>query len=177
MKVLDIVHDEQTQDRTREALQKKGLVIEKFADILIQQVQIDKLEGDQIMGNKQAGDRKIEVLVRDTATIHGDFVVADSMKDSFDKAVSAGISDELKRLLKDLSIAVGTMTQELSKQEAEDVAEDLETLVEQATREKPKRKWWSVSVDGLTQAAKNIGKVGEPVIDILKRIVPLLIAR
>jgi len=84
------------------------------------------------------------------------------------------MSSELQGLMKDLAIAVGRMTQKMSKEQAEDAAEDLKNLVEQAAREKPKRKWWSVSVEGLTQAAKNIGEIGKPVLDILERIVPIL---
>jgi hypothetical protein len=36
------------------------------------------------------------------------------------------------------------------------------------------RKWYSVSVDGLVKAAENIGKVGEPVIDLSRKVLSLL---
>jgi hypothetical protein len=131
--------------------------------------------GDKIEGDFIAGDQKMEVLLGDNATIYGDFVVANSIKNSFNKAHSSDMSNELlKDLLKELSIAVGKMSEKLPQEGAVDVAEDLETLVEQATRDKPKQKWWSVSIEGLTKAAENIGKVGEPVLNIISQIVPLL---
>jgi polyhydroxyalkanoate synthesis regulator phasin len=172
MKVLEIIEQEQAGYLTAE---QAGVFVEKFTGILVQQqTHIEKVEGDNIMGNKPTGEQKIEVLL-ENATIYGDFAVAHSIKDSFNKITASAVSNELKELIKELAVAVGKMTQEMPKEQAEDVAEDLKNLVEQATREKPKRKWWSVSVAGLTQAAKNIGKIGEPVMDILERTVPLLI--
>lgn len=135
---------------------------------------INLLQGDQIIGEKQMTTNKTEVLIGDNARITGDFVVANSIKNSFNRIASSSASDELKELLKELSVAVGNMTEHLPKEESEEVAEDLDKLVDQATQEKPKRKWWTVSVDGLVKAAEKIGEVGKPVLDLAAKIVPLL---
>lgn len=126
------------------------------------------------LGVLTMGDQKTEVLLGDNATISGDFVVANSIKNSFNKAKSSGVPDELKELLQELAIAVGKMSEALTAGEAKRVARALETLTDEATSEQPQKKWWSVSVDGLTEAAKSIGKIGEPIIQILARIVPFL---
>lgn len=52
------------------------------------------------MNDKQSSEHKIEVLVGQNATFSGDFVVADSIKNSFNKVAAADISHELKELLK-----------------------------------------------------------------------------
>jgi hypothetical protein len=171
MKVLEIIEQEQSSYLTSE---QAGVFVEKFTGILVQQqTHIENIEGDNVMGNTPTDEQKIEVLL-ENATIYGDFAVADSIKNSFNKVATSAASNELKDLIKELTVAVGKMTQEMPKEQAEDAADDLQKLVEQATSEKPKRKWWSVSVDGLTQAAKNVGKIGEPVLAILERLVPIL---
>jgi hypothetical protein len=128
----------------------------------------DLIQGDYVMG-----DKKIEILVED-ATISGDFVVADSIKDSFNKLVSSNAPNELKDLLKDLSIAVGKMIEALPKDEGKRVARALDTLIDEATSEKPQRRWWEVSIEGVTKAAKSVGEIGKPVLELVGKIVPLL---
>lgn len=120
------------------------------------------------------GDKKVEVKLGDKATFHGDFVLANSIKGSFNKAASADISKELRDMLKDLSVVVAKMVEALPKEEGKRVARALETLTEEAISEKPERQWWEVSVEGLTKAAKNIGEIGKPVLDIVARLVPIL---
>ncbi len=126
-------------------------------------------EGDQIMG-----DKKIEVTFGDGAVIHGDFVVANSIKDSFNKIESAKLSGDLKKSLKELTVAVGKMSEKLKKDEAQETARNLETLVLEATSEKPRRKWWELSIEGLKEAAINIGEVGKPVIELATQVALIL---
>ena len=109
-------------------------------------------------------DNRIEVTLGDGNVFHNsNLVVAKKIEDSFNKAASAEVSDELKDLLKELAVAVGKMSEDLSPEESEQVARDLETLTAEATSNKPRQKWWQLSVEGLEQAAKNVGKVGVPV--------------
>jgi len=126
-------------------------------------------EGDTIMG-----DKKVEVSVGDGTTIHGDFVVANSIKDSFNRVDSAEIPGNLKKSLKALSIAVGKMSEKLPKDDAEKVARDLETLTSEAISEKPRQKWWELSIEGLKEAAKNVGEIGKPVIELATNIAIIL---
>jgi hypothetical protein len=113
-------------------------------------------------------------LLGDNATIYGDFVVANSIRDSFNKAASANVSDEIKSLLKDLAVAVGKMSEKLSEEQAEKIVRDLETLTAEAISKKPRRKWWELSVEGLKEAAKNVGEIGKPVLELATHIVAAL---
>ena len=121
------------------------------------------------------GDKKTEVLVEGT-TINGDFVVADCIKDSFNKATSANTSIEIKELLEQLAIAVAKMSESLPKDEATRAARALDTMIDEASSKNPNREWWKVSADGLAKAAENVGKIGKPVLEILGKIVPILLA-
>jgi hypothetical protein len=140
----------------------KSFLDKKSAEVIVK-------EGDQIMG-----DKKIEVTFGDGAVIHGDFVVANSIKNSFNKIDSAKLSEDLKKSLKELSVAVGKMSEKLNKGQAQEAARNLETLVSEAISEKPRRKWWELSIEGLKEAAINVGEVGKPVIEIATQVAVIL---
>lgn len=125
--------------------------------------------GDYIMGDK------IKVTLGDNATIQGSFTVVNSIQNSFNKAKDATMDDDLKGLLTDLSIAIVRMIEDLSEEEGQRAARALQIIIDEATKENPDQKWWQVSVDGLTEAAENVGKVGKPVLDIVKQLVPILL--
>jgi hypothetical protein len=117
---------------------------------------------------------KIDVKLGDGTTIHGDFVVANSIKDSFNKVATSEVSDNLKDLLKDLTRQVGLMTQSLPVDKSKQAARDLETLTAEVTSKTPRTQWWQLSLAGL-EAAIAVGEVGKPVLEIAEKIVPLLL--
>jgi GTPase SAR1 family protein len=123
-----------------------------------------------------AGDNKmtkIDQTIRDSS-VGGSVVAAESIRDSFNLIEKAQVPEELKELLRQLTQAVEAMSKELPKEKAEEAAEDMQVLVEQATREKPNPKWYNVSIDGLVAAAKNLGKVGEAVIELTGKVRKIL---
>jgi hypothetical protein len=89
---------------------------------------------------------------------------------------SSEAPEDVKYLLMDLTKAVARMVADMPKTEGAEVARDLDSLTSEATSAKPRRKWWKLSIDGLTKAAKGVGKVGKPVLDIIAKLVPLLCA-
>ena len=100
--------------------------------------------------------------------------VTQQIQDSFNKAEAADIQAELKETLKQLATAVEAMNKELPVEKAAEAADDLNKLVEEATKPKPNKKWYSVSVEGLIKAAENLDKLGEPVISLSKKVLSLL---
>ena len=64
---------------------------------------------------------------------------------------------EKKALLEQLRREVEELVERLPPEKADEapqVAKDLEMLVEQATSDKPNRRWYSVSAEGLLEASK-----------------------
>jgi hypothetical protein len=104
----------------------------------------------------------------------GDIVLASTIQNSFNKVDTADIQPELKETLKRLATAVDMMNKSLPEEKAAKVAEDLGKLVDEATKSKPNKKWYSVSVKGLINAAKNLDKLGEPVINLSRKVLFLL---
>jgi hypothetical protein len=101
-------------------------------------------------------------------------VVTQKIQNSFNKAESANIQAELKETLKRLATAVEAMNKVLPANQATEAADDLSKLVEEATKPTPNKKWYSVSIDGLIKAAENVEKVGEPVINLSRKVLSLL---
>ena len=104
----------------------------------------------------------------------GNLVVGVSIENSFNRAEAADISTELKETLIKLIQAVEIMNKKLPEELAQKVASDLGQLVDQATKEIPNKRRYSVSVDGLTKAAENLGKIGKPVISLAGKVLALL---
>ena len=101
-------------------------------------------------------------------------VITQHIQDSFNKADKADIQVELKETLKELAEAVSAMNKELPEEQAAEATDDLEKLVDEATKPKPNKKWYSVSIEGLIKAAENLDKLGEPVISLSKKVLSLL---
>ncbi len=101
-------------------------------------------------------------------------VIRQTIQESFNKADAADIQAELKETLKQLTTAVETMNKSLPAERAAEAADDLSKLVDEATKPNPSQKWYSVSVDGLIKAAENVEKVGEPVINLARKVLSLL---
>jgi GTPase SAR1 family protein len=101
-------------------------------------------------------------------------VVIQKLQDSFNKAASADIEAELKDTLKQLADAVAVMVKSLPTEQADEAIEDLSKLVDEATKPTPNKRWYSVSIEGLIKAAENVEKVGEPVINLSRKVLSLL---
>lgn len=174
IKTLEIIEqDKETGSDNVPSLrnQMETLVIENLS-LFQDKAFIETTQGDKIV--KQGIQEKITVNIGDKAQISGNFVVAKSIESSFNKLEASDINKELKDLLVELSLAVGKIIEHLPEDEGEDVAEDLDSLINQAAHEKPKQKWWSVSIDGLSKAAEKTGEIGAPVLELVSKIVPIL---
>jgi hypothetical protein len=105
---------------------------------------------------------------------HGDVVIAEKIKNSFNKAERLEGHDELKTNLQDLVSYVGKMCEAMPQNKAEEIARDLETFTTEVTSETPRRQWWELSLEGLKTAAKTVGEIGIPVIKTATALAALL---
>ena len=116
----------------------------------------------------------IDVTLGDGTVIHGDFVVANSIKDSFNKTESSAISPDLKAQLKQLASEIGKISQLLPPEKAQQAAQDLSTLTTEATNKAPRKSWWELSMKGLADAAKSVGDIVKPILDIPAKLTALV---
>jgi len=137
---------------------------------------------DDIIGYKS--DKEVEeIMSKQKKATSGSINVGDNfsgtiitgaVKNSFNKIESSNASDELKETLMKLVQAVEAMSQALPDEQATEVKDDLDKLDDEATKENPKQKWYSVSIDGLVAAAQNLGKVGDAVIELTGKVRKIL---
>ena len=112
----------------------------------------------------------------DHSTFHGDVAVAVAKKieGSFNKAQAAQSSDDIKAVLQQLAQEVANLAEKLSEDKAAELADDLERLTDEATKDNPRRKWWELSAEGILEAAKSVGEVGTTSISLVEKLLPLL---
>lgn len=132
---------------------------------------VENVEGDYIM----SGDKN-SITLGDSNIVYGNVVAANLIEESFNQANSAQIASDLRDLLKELAIAVGKISENVSEASAEEAARDLKFLTAEAISKSPRKKYWQVSVDGLIKAAENVGEIGKPVLDLVAKIIPILTA-
>lgn len=147
---------------------------ERFINLLKEMLEELKLLRKKEKGSTMA---KNEIRLGDGTTIYGDFVTANSIKSSFNRVNDSEIPAELKETLTALAKSVAKMVETLPDEKAQKVTQDLEVLTSEAISKVPRKQWISLSAEGLKQAAKNIGEIGKPVIELVGKILPLLIAR
>jgi GTPase SAR1 family protein len=87
---------------------------------------------------------------------------------------NADIAPELKDMLLQLTEAVNQILPALTEAESRKVEKNLKKLVEEASESEPDKEWYSVSIEGLIQAARNLNELGAPVIDLAGKILKLL---
>jgi hypothetical protein len=80
----------------------------------------------------------------------------------------------LDTLLAQLTESVEKIYDVLSPESKPQAKQDLSVLVTEAQSKLPRRQWYQLTADGLIKAAKNVGEIGKPVIDIVGRILVLL---
>ncbi len=131
---------------------------------------------DVTIGNSKKEIKNMSKTIKfgNGATVSGNVVIADKIKESFNNVDSSNAPDELKKLLKELATAVDSMCKELPEEKAEQVTDDLQALTKEATKEKPREKWWELSVEGIKEASESVGEIGKTSLVILKELIPFL---
>jgi len=87
---------------------------------------------------------------------------------------ATNITDSLKNKLKELTQAVADMIKDMPDDKAKEVTGNFQTLVDEASKEKPRRKWYELSGESLIENAKAAGSFGKKVIDTTQAILELL---
>lgn len=123
--------------------------------------------------NSSKNNPAINIYLGDNSSV-GNLVVSRSITKSFNKIESSESPDELKRSLQELTGAVNAMMAKMPTETAEQVARDLEMFVSEAVSKSPRPQWYQLSIDGLKDAAKNIGEIGLPVLKLAAAVLALL---
>jgi hypothetical protein len=89
-------------------------------------------------------------------------------------AIQNAPDGQVKSKLTELHGHVAKLLESPAIKEPNTVKENLETLVKEAAKPQPRRKWLELSAEGLIDAAKTVGEMAAPVITTVKAILALL---
>ena len=80
----------------------------------------------------------------------------------------------MKDLLKSLAGDVEKVIEQLPKEKAEGIVNDLQSFLNEAVSKKPRKQWWELSANGIKEAAKTVGTIGLSALKNMDKIIPLL---
>ena len=95
-------------------------------------------------------------------------------KDIAGRIDGASIAEELKTALKDLVWKVESLLPRLAVGQRHQLAFMLDRLVTEATDATVDTHWWEVTLDLVTKAANGQGETGQPVVEAVQKLHPLL---
>jgi hypothetical protein len=117
---------------------------------------------------------KIEFQIGDGNVFQGPFVVAEKIKNSFNNAQSGTENVELRDLLKNLVESVAKLQEKLETTDAEASAADVETFVNEAIRDKPRRSWLTMIGENLKNFASKVEEFAGPVAKVIEKIIAMI---
>jgi len=98
-------------------------------------------------------------------------------QDTISRLDSAGIPVELKLALKEVLHEVEALSPSLPRVQQRRSHYRIERVVTEATDPAVDTHWWPVYVDLVAKAARELGATGQPVVDAIQRLLPLLWSR
>lgn len=110
-----------------------------------------------------------------SSTVHGSIVAAKHIQKSFNSLSTSKTDDEVKELLVQLLAEIKALNDKVPEQQFVDMAEGAETLISEASRNQPRKKWYEASLEGIKEAALTVGGVAAPVMAVVEKLVPLLL--
>uniref|UniRef100_UPI00405692FC hypothetical protein n=1 Tax=Candidatus Electrothrix sp. TaxID=2170559 RepID=UPI00405692FC len=124
--------------------------------------------------NQGATMTKFDIKFGDYATVNGDFVVAQSIQDSFntlqDSTAHVDLKEKLETLTKEVTEQLPLLPQEVARQ----LADDLNIFVKESIKPTPRKKWYELSAKGIMDAAKALGGASGKIIGLVKDLLSLL---
>jgi internalin A len=129
------------------------------------------LEGDSV---EHIGRDKSTVNIKDSTLTNSPVAIRQKLENSYNTAQQAS-NDALQPLLKQLCDETAKLLEKIDDpKKAENVKDDLDSLVKEAAKPEPRRKWLEVSRDGLVDAAKTVGEMAGPIISVVEKILALV---
>lgn len=130
-------------------------------------IMIDKRDQSVTQGHR--------VSVGDGATVtNSNLVAANTIHDSFKVIQSSDVDSPLKQQLELLCGQVEQLLPRIPEGKRGELSQDLSSLVAEATKPEPRKKWYELSAEGILEAAKACGAVAAPIITTVKALLAML---
>ncbi|MBX3172125.1 MAG: hypothetical protein KF760_32270 [Candidatus Eremiobacteraeota bacterium] len=90
--------------------------------------------------------------------------ITDSFKAANGELANKDDREELKGLLAQLQQQSQSILPALPAESRDEFAQSVEGLVKESTKDKPSKRWYEASRDGIVEAAQALGEAAEPII-------------
>lgn len=173
VRILEAVHDRlydfllqlrgeypKLADDERAYEQVRSLLVDRLVQTLILNIQCPI--GEQSM-------EKTTVTVRDQAKV-GNLVVAERIRDSFNKVTGSAATNSVKDLFKELADALAAAESAIPKEKQDSVAEDYAAMAAEAAKPGAMRVVLEAIGNRLVKTVEVAGKLAEPVAKIVAAI-------
>jgi hypothetical protein len=87
----------------------------------------------------------------------------------------SGAPANAKQMVKDLTDQLKEISSLIDPQLAKQLGDDVRVLSEEMARPTPRKEWYQFTLNGLKKAAETIGKIGEPILTIVGKLIPILV--
>ena len=124
-----------------------------------------------MVGETSKHDNSVSIQ---NSSIGGNVFSNSPIQNSFNTVTQSAAEPNLKAELKRLCQHVEQMLTQLPEEKKQEVVQDLDSFVKEATKEAPRRKWYELSAEGLIEAAKSCAGMAAPVTSAVKSILDLL---
>jgi len=119
--------------------------------------------------NIQGDNVNYKQTIKDNATVEN-AVMAKKIENSFSTITQSKANEDLKKLLILLTDEALKIKNSLEEDKIDDFLEDVELLTKQAVKEKPNKKQLNISIEGIMDATKSVGEVGNILLELLPKI-------
>jgi hypothetical protein len=119
------------------------------------------------------GNVSINVTLGNGVIVKGDIIVANAIKDSFNRVRESNAGAPVKEALEQLATQLAQVTDRLAREDAQDASDALKNLVDEASREKPRKRNWQLGLDTIGDIVTQVGSIGQPVLDVVTKLVDL----
>jgi len=107
------------------------------------------------------------------STINAPVTLADSIQSSLNTVGASETDKQAKELVEELLKEIAKIGAGWGES-LEQVTNDSKALSNEIASESPRRRWYELSIEGITDAAKAIGEIGKPVIYTVEKLLPVL---
>lgn len=113
------------------------------------------------------------------STIHGSVLTAQKIENCLNTVQTSKVDNDIKQLLTELLNQIAELNSKVPAEKAqviEEISRDAEDLVNEINSDNPRKRNSLFSLDGIKEAAENLGETAKPIIEIAEKISPLLLS-
>ena len=109
-------------------------------------------------------------------TVYGSVLAAEKIENCLNTVQASQVDNDIKQLLTDLLKHIAELNSKVPAEVINQISRDAEDLVNEVNSPNPRKRNSSFSLDGIKEAAIQLGETAKPIIEIAEKISPFLLS-